>query len=140
MAHAFKATVLSQTRRGTQWLVISDNPKPQEHFESCIRREGKLAQRVCRLPYSKAMKPVDLLPRTVHAVAGVTVLDFKGIFCPAECPAVIDGVQVYRDYSHITREFAQKMLYKLDAIIPERFKTMPAEKRSPLNKPRTGLR
>jgi len=125
MAQAFKATVLSQTQRGSQWLVISDNPKPALGFENCITKWGKLAERACRLPYSKAMVPADILPRTVHQIPGVSVADFHPLFCPHECPAIINGVTVYRDYSHVSGDFARQLLPFIDAAIPARFKSKP---------------
>jgi hypothetical protein len=128
MARAFKNTVLSQTTRGTKWLVISDNPKPQPNFQKCIADNPAKAEHVCRIPYSKAMKPADVLPRAVHAIAGVTVADFRATYCPHMCPAVINGITVYRDYSHISKEWSKQMLGKLDAAVPSEFKSAPTTK------------
>jgi hypothetical protein len=125
MAAAFKATVESQISRGTQWLVISDNPKPSLDFQTCIAKSGKRAQQLCALPYAKAMVPTDVLPGAVSSLPQVQVADFRSTFCPNLCPAVINGVQVYRDFSHISSNFAKTMLPQLDAVIPESFKHKP---------------
>ena len=127
MARGYKQTVLSQVKRGTAWLVISDNPKPQPNFQKCIADNPVKAEYVCRIPYSKAMKPVDVLPRAVHALKGVIVADFRKIYCRHMCPAVINGITVYRDYSHITQEWSKQMLGKIDALVPAKFKAAPAK-------------
>ena len=124
MSRAFRATVQSQLRRGTKWLVISDNPKPQANFEACITKDPATAEHRCRLPYSKAMQPRDILPETIHALPGVTVADFRSVFCPHECPAYLDGIDVYRDFSHISSTFAERMLPYVDAVIPREFKNL----------------
>jgi SGNH domain (fused to AT3 domains) len=125
MAAAFKATVESQVSRGTKWLVISDNPKPALDFQACIAKNGSKAQQACALPYAKAMVPTDVLPAAVSSLPQVQVADFKKTFCPNLCPAVINGVQVYRDFSHISSNFARTMLPQLDSVIPEEFKHKP---------------
>ncbi|MEN9714798.1 MAG: hypothetical protein RJA35_265 [Actinomycetota bacterium] len=124
MAAAYKKLVVSQLQRGTQWLVISDNPKPANGFENCIAKDVKTAEFRCRTPYSVSMKPVDILPRTIHALPGVTVADFRTTYCPHECPAFMRGVKVYRDFSHISDVFARTMLPELDAVIPDKFKNI----------------
>ena len=125
MADAYRSTVESQVTRGTQWLVISDNPKPAADFQACIAKNGSKAQKACALPYQKAMVPADVLPDAVKSIPNVTVADFKSRFCPNLCPAVIKGVQVYRDYSHISSSFAKRLLPNLDDVIPEKFKNPP---------------
>lgn len=125
MALAFRTTVQSQTKRGTQWLIISDNPKPTPDFQQCIKANGAKAAQVCQIPYSKAMVPADILPAAVRQHPGVYVADFRKEFCPANCPAVIKGVTVYRDFSHISSSFAKTLLPDLDASVPEVFKHKP---------------
>jgi hypothetical protein len=128
MALAFRTTVQSQTNRGTQWLLISDNPKPTPDFQACIKANGAKAAQVCQIPYSKAMVPADILPKAVGSHPGVHVADFRKEFCPNNCPAVIKGVTVYRDFSHISSSFAKTLLPDLDASIPAVFKHKPRGK------------
>jgi len=127
MADAYRATVQSQIERGTQWMVISDNPKPAQNFVSCIAAHGKKAQQDCALPYSKAMVPVDVLPAAVQSIPGVHVADFRKDFCPNLCPPIINGVVVYRDFSHLSSNFVKTMLPQIDAAIPAQFKAKPVE-------------
>ena len=128
MADAYRTLVESQLARGTHWLVISDNPKPAADFTTCIAKNGATAQQACALPYAKAMVPVDVLPAAVRALPNVTVADFRSEFCPSLCPAVINRVQVYRDYSHLSSNFAKTLLPNLDAVIPQEFKQKPVSK------------
>lgn len=125
MAAAYKSMVQSQVSRGTHWLVISDNPKPSLDFTNCIAKSGTAAQQDCALPYAKAMTPVDVLPGAVSALPNVTIADFRSEFCPSLCPAVINRVQVYRDYSHLSSSFAKTLLPNLDTVIPAQFKQKP---------------
>lgn len=125
-AAAYRTLVQSQLKRGTSWLVISDNPKPKSDFLQCIAAAGANAQHVCTRPYAEAMKPADVLPAAISDLPGVHVADFRRYICPNDkCPAVIRGVTVYLDFSHLSKAFTEQLFKHIDTSIPNPFKHKP---------------
>ena len=122
VAAAYAMTAKTQLARGTKWFVIKDNPKPMDNFIPCIIAAGANAALACANSREAAMYPVDLLPGAIANLPGVTVANFTDVFCHRVCPALIHGVMVYRDRSHITSKFSRLMQPKLDAVIPVEFK------------------
>jgi hypothetical protein len=122
----YRKTVLSQVKRGSRWFVISDNPKPRRDFVDCILVNGGESEKKCSLPYDKSMVPVDVLPGAIEGIPGTYSIDLRSKFCPNNiCPAVINGVVVYRDKSHITALFARTLVGYIDAAIPAKMKGLP---------------
>ncbi|MFM7030518.1 MAG: SGNH hydrolase domain-containing protein [Micrococcales bacterium] len=125
-AKAYRTLVQSQLKRGTSWLVIKDNPKPDSNFLQCIAAAKAKAQSLCRRPLSEALLPPDILPAAISDLPRVHIADFQRYICPkGSCPAVIHGVQVYRDFSHLSKGFSQQLFKHVDAAIPNVFKHRP---------------
>jgi len=124
IAAAFKQTIKRQLSRGTQVVVILDNPKPDPNILDCYRKAGRKANAKCSVSKKFAFAAKDVLPRAVKHLNGVTLLDLTSAYCgikksaPKDCPPIIDGIKVYRDYGHISRVFAATLESKIDAGLP----------------------
>ena len=54
----------------------------------------------------------------LRSIPGIDVLDFTNRFCFGEiCPAVIDGIFVYRDLGHITNTFSATFADDFAAVL-----------------------
>ena len=125
-AKAYRTLVQSQLNRGTSWLVIKDNPKPKADFLQCIAAAKAKAQSLCTRSLTEALDPPDILPAAISDLPRVHVADFQRYICPKDiCPAVIHGVQVYRDFSHLSKNFSQMLFRHVDMAIPDVFKHKP---------------
>jgi hypothetical protein len=52
----------------------------------------------------------DLSMRAASSPPGALTMDFTDLYCPnGKCPAMLDGVYVYRDSSHISLLFSEQM-------------------------------
>jgi hypothetical protein len=48
--------------------------------------------------------------RAASSPPGALTMDFTDLYCPnGKCPAMLDGVYVYRDSSHISLLFSEQM-------------------------------
>jgi len=122
---AFASVVGQLTARGTMVLVIRDNPKPIKDFESCLAAAGAKGPTACARPRTDALLPDDPMVKAVVGMKNVKVADFTNSFCrPDVCYPVIQGIQVYRDHSHISNEWALHLQYRVDAAIPSKFKDL----------------
>jgi hypothetical protein len=108
---------------GAQLLVIRDNPKPASGFRACIREHLKTAATDCARLRTDALTPNDPMPAAVSGLHGVKVVDFTDAFCgPKLCSPLIDGIVVYKDFSHMSTDWALHLTPKLEAVIPAKFK------------------
>lgn len=122
-AKAFASMVKRITAKGSTVLVIRDNPKPLQTVISCLKVNAQNAASACSVSRSMAMKPKDPMPAAVSGLPGVLTADFTDSFCgPSTCLPIIDGITVYRDYSHMSPTWALHLTPVLDAAIPAKFK------------------
>jgi hypothetical protein len=120
---AFASVVSELTARGSKVLVIRDNPKPLATFDSCLAQNGMAHEAVCARPRTDALTPDDPMVKAVAGMKHVKVADFTNSFCrPTVCYPVIQGIKVYRDHSHISKDWALHLLYRVDSAIPPEFK------------------
>jgi hypothetical protein len=126
VGEAYRSTVLSEVKRGASWFVISDNPKPRLDFIDCLSQFGAANVQHCSLPYSRSMKPIDIMPIAIQGIPNTYSIDLRTKFCPHNiCPPLINGRIVYRDKSHISALFARTLVGYIDAAIPAKFKGLP---------------
>lgn len=86
------------TAAGIPVLGIRDNPRFPFHVPLCVDLDGPDA---CAVPRGEVLAPSGSLD--VAQLPGYRYLDLGDEYCPADtCPAVMDGVLVYRDSSHLT--------------------------------------
>ena len=50
------------------------------------------------------------------------VADLTDRYCDTKCRPIIDGINVYRDSSHITPAMASKLTAPINKLVPREFK------------------
>ena len=118
---SFAALVTSQIKRGSQWVVIRDNPKPRSTFLACIEAHQHEVAKRCSVSRGWGLEPFDRLSLAVQGLPGVTIADFTRIYCDLSCSPVIDNIIVYRDHSHLTNTFAITLRPAFEAVVPKEF-------------------
>ncbi|MCA5922006.1 acyltransferase family protein [Curtobacterium oceanosedimentum] len=106
-------------------IAIRDNPIPQRDVIACLSRMSGPTTDACDRPRSEALGTTD---STVEAVAAfreaggrAAAIDLSDHYCTAtSCPAVVGGVVVYRDTSHITATWATSLEPYLERALQRR--------------------
>jgi hypothetical protein len=104
-------------------VYLRDNPYPGTDIPSCV--SGALADwSKCRFDRADALWPDPLASGiTDGSITGVTLLDLTSVLCPPgppDCPAVIGGTLLYRDFSHLTNTAAAAMAPTLEHALMAR--------------------
>jgi peptidoglycan/LPS O-acetylase OafA/YrhL len=102
------STIRGLKAEGTRLVLINDTPHPKTNIPECVSAHLDDV-RACNSPAKDAVQQPQLRQKVAEAAAreGVAVVDPIDWFCATgTCPAVIGNVLVYRDASHITREYA----------------------------------
>lgn len=100
-------------------IAIRDNPVPRRDVVACVSAMSGPTTTACDNPRSVALGQTD---SSAEAMAEFTaaggrgaVVDLTKYYCTdTSCPAVIGGVLVYRDTSHITGTWAKTLEPYLD--------------------------
>lgn len=102
--------------QGIPIVALRDNPMPGRHRDAdpnlCLARvELSEANTECGFSRDKGLEerftPFD---QAVERVEGSRLIDLSDYYCDAEwCPAVIGGVNVYRDNNHITAVYMRTL-------------------------------
>jgi len=103
------AAALERLRRlGTRVAVIKDNPVPPRDIPSCVSRSLDRLGRCAFHAPAGFQRGIE--ERAAAAVEGAGLIDVTDAVCSARrCPAVIDGVLVYRNTAHFTATFARTL-------------------------------
>lgn len=129
-AKAYASSIASISAKGTQVMVITDNPKPLSKersggspldFKTCLESATAESVQFCAVTRAAALTPKDGFPAAVLDTPGVFVVDFTDLYCGETCIPVIDGILVYRDHSHITNTFAEWLSPHIEKVIPREF-------------------
>jgi len=100
----------TMTERGIPVVAIRDNPYQPEDTNICLARQSTITADSCALPRDKAFPNYDPLIGATKIVEGSRLYDFTSFYCTdTTCPAVIGGVNVYRDISHISKTYLTTM-------------------------------
>jgi len=97
---------------GPQVVVISNTPDPAMSgvgdVPTCIERHSSAA---CSLPRASALAANNALSEAVERDAQVSVVNMNALICPGtgDCPAIIGGVLVYSDNSHLTKTYVSTL-------------------------------
>lgn len=96
--------------RGVRIVAVSDNPRLTQDPQRCLRKHGaRKGARTCGVSFKEGTVR-DPFVEGAKAVRGATAMDLRGYFCrKGFCPAVIGGVNVYRDSTHVTRTYASTL-------------------------------
>ena len=90
-------------------LFISDTPTMSEDVPDCL--SGHLSNvAACSTPRGKALQLPTIRQEEITAATdeSTRVLDPTPWFCtPAECPAVVGNIVVYRDNAHMTPQYSR---------------------------------
>ena len=94
--------------RGATVVAIRDGVNMDKQMRDCWESAVYDATK-CKMAEKDAFI-VDLAQRAASSPPGALTIDFTDRYCQnGQCPAVIDGVYVYRDSSHISLLFSQNM-------------------------------
>jgi peptidoglycan/LPS O-acetylase OafA/YrhL len=113
MARGWSATLQRLTRLSTPVVYLRDTPMPGRDVPACLSgADGDWAQCAAPRPAALGSDPV-----AEHRWPGVEVVDLTtSTLCPPgpSCPAVLDGMVLYRDDSHLTDTAARLLAPRLD--------------------------
>lgn len=106
---------------GAPVVVLRDTPRPGFDVPTCLSRalaratSGREALATCSAPRSVALQEAAARAERVAARAvGARVVDLTDRICgPRLCDPVVDGVVVYRDWNHLTVDFAERLTQEL---------------------------
>ncbi len=104
------------TKRGVRIVAISDNPRLTKEPQRCLRSKGvRKGTKACGVSTKNGLTRDPFL-LAAKSTRGATAIDLRSRFCrKGHCPAVIGGVNVYRDYTHITHTYASTLAPVLTA-------------------------
>ncbi|GAB3403933.1 acyltransferase family protein [Flindersiella endophytica] len=110
------------TRAGVTIAVVQDNPHPPTASTYSCVDEHRADPDACtfdRAPAERVGAAFSLLT-AAKAVPGVSVVDLNDAICEgSRCPAVRDGLLVYRQTSHLTKTFVDRLRPTLErALVP----------------------
>jgi hypothetical protein len=109
----FLEIVADYDKRGIRALALRDNPRHQFDVPQCVGLYGPEAKRcgVARDEVYAATVPTIEAPN-------VTFADLSDLFCDDTwCPAVRDGLLLYRDLHHVTRTFVLHHVDRIDEAV-----------------------
>ena len=115
--HTFQAS-------GIPVILLGDTPTPGRNTRLCLARADwhRVPNSNCATPRSFALNAAVIgAERSVASwFATVQFIDLSSEFCDSTtCPAVRDGIVVYRDANHLTTAYAAHLLAPLrDALLP----------------------
>jgi hypothetical protein len=104
----FKAAWAPLQKRGSTVVAIRDGVNMDAPMRHCWETSVYDASS-CSMAEKDAFIE-DLAQRAASSPPGALTMDFTDLYCQnGECPAMINGVYVYRDNSHISLLFSQNM-------------------------------
>ncbi len=103
------------TALGAPLAYLGDTPMPGKDIPTCLAGSDGRSD-ACFFPRESAFERDPLLDGLAGRY-GVRVLDLGPLLCPGtgpDCPAVLEGVILYRDTGHITDTLARVLAPRLD--------------------------
>ncbi|MFE2725557.1 acyltransferase family protein [Kitasatospora sp. NPDC059327] len=101
---------------GAPLAYLGDTPMPGKDIPTCLAASDGRSD-ACFFPRETAFEPDPLLDTGLADRYRVRVLDLGPLLCPGtgpDCPAVLEGVVLYRDSGHITDTLARVLAPRLD--------------------------
>lgn len=93
---------------GIKTASLRDIPRPDMAVPDCVAKNGASLSK-CALPASQALLPDGPDVRASERNKNIGLIDLSPAFCNNQCPAVIEGVLVYRDNNHLTATYARTL-------------------------------
>ena len=95
---------------GVPIVAVRDNPRHSESPLDCLERAREITPTTCATKEKDVMGNFDAFQETAGTVKGSTLLDLTKYYCrDGICPAVIGGVTVYRDVTHLTVTYSKTL-------------------------------
>ncbi|MFJ5120515.1 acyltransferase family protein [Kitasatospora sp. NPDC088548] len=104
------------TATGAPLAYLGDTPMPGKDIPTCLAASDGRSD-ACFFPRETAFERDPLIDGGLAARYRVRVLDLGPLLCPGtgpDCPAVLEGVVLYRDTGHITDTLARVLAPRLD--------------------------
>ncbi|MFJ9949794.1 acyltransferase family protein [Kitasatospora sp. NPDC091207] len=101
---------------GAPLAYLGDTPMPGKDIPTCLAASDGRSD-ACFFPRETAFEQDPLLDTGLADRYRVRVLDLGPLLCPGtgpDCPAVLEGVVLYRDSGHITDTLARVLAPRLD--------------------------
>ncbi|WP_181032577.1 MULTISPECIES: acyltransferase family protein [unclassified Arthrobacter] len=94
---------------GIPVVSVRDMPRPGVLVPDCVA-ENETSLTKCAMPRQDILAESTPEVEAVNGVDGAHLLDLTHVVCPGDmCPAVIGGVQIYRDGNHLTETYSRTM-------------------------------
>jgi peptidoglycan/LPS O-acetylase OafA/YrhL len=107
---AFSATWSSMGRKGIPVLALRDNPDPGRDPNTCLAQTRPITPDSCSFTRAHGLRFDDAMPDAARVTDNGASIDLTDFYCRGgTCPAVIGGVNVYRDTSHPTFTFMRTL-------------------------------
>lgn len=107
---------------GIPVILVRDSPTPATNIRNCLSYADwrGVPESHCATSRSLAVSKTitDAERGVAEAIPGVRFVDFSSIFCDrTTCPAVRDGIIVYRDADHLTTGYAMHLAEPLKELL-----------------------
>ncbi len=100
----------TQTPADVPVVAVLDNPRVKDTNTPCVERFGKTDPDRCATPREWALRKFDGSAEAVDLVDKASLIDMTDFYCGRKtCPAVIGGVMVNRDLSHLTATYVKTL-------------------------------
>ncbi|MFZ6993691.1 acyltransferase family protein [Curtobacterium sp. RRHDQ66] len=114
------------TDEGVPVIAIRDNPVARLDVMTCMGQMSGPTTTACDVPRAEALASFDGSEQAVAAIGDrARFVDLTDLYCTAtSCPAVIGGVLVHRDPTHLTATFATTLAPYLGADIAKALRSL----------------
>lgn len=93
---------------GIKTASLRDTPRPDMAVPDCVAKNGSALSK-CALPVSQVLLADGPDVRASERNKEIGLIDLTAAFCSSQCPAVIEGILVYRDNNHLTATYARTL-------------------------------
>lgn len=98
------------TAAGVPVVALRDNPRLHDDTLDCLTELDSTDWPRCDVPIDDLVPEFDPFGPAAEQVDGAHFVDTEPLFCrDGVCPAVIGGVNVYRDYNHVSASYAASL-------------------------------
>lgn len=115
LRQAFDDSIATLQRPGRKILLVEPVPEVPRNPLECLAGAEFVEQ--CSFPPVFGTVEERLYRDAAAETPNVETVDLDLAICSADCPAMIDGVVVRRDESHLTGSFARTLADNIDAAI-----------------------